>query len=57
VTRQTATQFFQVRFWDQDDLLNELFACYDRLDPAIKAELPLKRIWSLAAADLPGNAE
>ncbi len=49
VQRELATSFFRVRLWDQSDLLEALFACYDRLDDDIKAELPLKRIWGVAA--------
>jgi len=40
-----------VRLWTQKELLQALFANYDQLDEDIKAELPLKRIWSLAAQE------
>jgi restriction system protein len=43
--------FFQLRLWSQKELLAELFATYDDLDADVKAELPLKRIWSAAAQE------
>jgi hypothetical protein len=44
-------EFFCVRLWTQKELLQALFTNYDQLDEDIKAELPLKRIWSLAAQE------
>lgn len=35
----------------RDTLLEQLFAHYDRLDDDLKAELPLKRIWTVAVQD------
>ena len=51
VYKDYAPQFFKVRFWTQNDLLEQLFANYDRLDEELKAELPLKRIWTVATQD------
>jgi restriction system protein len=51
IDKDTAFNFFQVRLWDQDALVNELLANYDRLDEDLRAELPLKRIWTLAMQD------
>ena len=51
VQKELATSFFQVRLWTQKELLENLFAHYDRLDEDLKAELPLKRIWSVAATE------
>lgn len=31
--------------------MEQLFAHYDRLDDDLKAELPLKRIWTVAVQD------
>jgi len=45
VDRERAAQFFRVRLWDQDSLLEQLFLHYDKLDEDIRAELPLKRVW------------
>lgn len=51
VLKEKATQFFRVRLWDQNDLINQILEHYDRLDEDIKAEIPLKRIWALALPD------
>jgi restriction system protein len=34
--------------WDQQALIAELIEDYDRIDADIRAELPLKRIWTVA---------
>ena len=39
--------FFQVRYWDSDDLLRAIFRYYEELPEEIKADLPLQRIWVL----------
>jgi len=46
--REIRQQFFQVRVWEADDVLRELTAVYDKLPGDIQADLPLKRIWTLA---------
>jgi len=51
VQKELAPSFFRVRLWAQKELLEALFAYYDRLDDDLKAELPLKRIWTVAAQD------
>ena len=48
VDREKATQFFRVRLWDQDALIGQILANYDKLDDDLRAELPLKRIWTVA---------
>lgn len=51
VQKELAASFFTVRLWTQKELLEQLFANYDKLDEDIKAELPLKRIWTVAAQE------
>jgi restriction system protein len=51
VERELAGSFFRVRLWTQKELLEQLFAHYDCLDDDLKAELPLKRTWAVAAQD------
>jgi restriction system protein len=51
VQKELAPSFFRVRLWTQKELLEALFAHYDRLDDDLKAELPLKRIWTVAVQD------
>ncbi|HUW19438.1 MAG TPA: restriction endonuclease [Sedimentisphaerales bacterium] len=48
VDREEAIQFFRVRLWDQKDLIEQLLAHYDRLDEDVRADLPLKHIWTVA---------
>jgi len=45
--REARGNFFNIRLWDSDDLLEAIFRHYERLDADIKAELPLKKIWTL----------
>ncbi len=51
VYRELANRFFRVRLWTQKELLEQLFASYDKLDEDLRAELPLKRVWTVAAQD------
>ena len=39
--------FFTMRLWDQGALLNEIEKHYEQFEDELKAELPLKRIWTL----------
>lgn len=40
-----------LRLWSQKELLEQLFAHFDRLDPDLKAELPLKQVWMVASQE------
>lgn len=51
IEREAPRLFFRVRLWDQKVLIDELLAHYDKLDEDIRAELPLKRVWAVAAQD------
>lgn len=51
VNKELAQSFFRMRLWSQRELLEALFANYDRLDDDIKAELPLKRIWTVTSQE------
>ena len=51
VFKEMAPSFFKVRLWTRNELLAALFENYDRLDEDLKAELPLKRIWTVAAQE------
>jgi restriction system protein len=48
VQREVPSQFFKVRVWSETDVIEQLLATYDKLDEDIRAELPLKRIWTIA---------
>lgn len=45
--RELRNQFFRVRVWDADNLLRAVLRNYDQLSEDLRADLPLKRIWSL----------
>ena len=47
VQKELAASFFRVRLWSQKELLEQLFATYEKLDEDLKAEFPLKRIWTV----------
>lgn len=49
--REEAQQFFRVRLWDSADLIEQIFSVYDKLPDDLRAELPLKRLWSLSLAE------
>ncbi len=51
IDRDETQQFFHVRLWGADDLIDELLGVYDRLDADLRALVPLKRVWTLAAPD------
>jgi len=38
-------RFFEVRLWDDEDIIEAVMAAYDRLPRAIQASLSLRRIW------------
>ena len=48
VQRELASSFFKLRLWGRAELLEQLFESYEELDDELKAELPLKRIWTVA---------
>lgn len=55
VRRRTNELFFRVRFWGREEVLDALFSVYDRLPEDIRAELPLRRTWTLVPQDEDGE--
>jgi restriction system protein len=47
VVREARQDVFKIRLWDQSDLVAAVQKNYDRLDPDVQTELPLKRVWML----------
>lgn len=47
VLKRTNELFFRVRFWGRKEIMENLFATYERLPEEIRAELPLRRTWTL----------
>lgn len=39
--------YFRVRFWGRQEIVDNLFSVYENLPEAIRAELPLRRTWTL----------
>lgn len=42
-----STQYFRVRVWTSQELLEAIFRNYQRLPEEIRSELPLKQVWTL----------
>jgi restriction system protein len=51
VDKEIPAQFFRVRLWDQKALIDEILQHYDKLDEELRAELPLKRVWTVATEE------
>lgn len=51
IDKEIPNQFFRVRLWDQNAIIQELINIYEKLDEDIRAEIPLKRIWILATPE------
>lgn len=51
IDKEIPAQFFRVRLWDQDTLIAELLANYDKIDEDLRAEIPLKRIWTITTTE------
>lgn len=43
-------QFFDIRLWDEQELIAQLLNVYEKLDAELRAELPLKRVWLPASS-------
>lgn len=52
VRKRVNELYFRVRLWGRQEIVDNLFAVYDRLPEEITAELPLKRTWTLVPEDL-----
>ncbi len=47
VKQDARKAFFTIRLWDQGDVVDAILQNYELLDDEMKAELPLKRIWTV----------
>jgi restriction system protein len=45
--QESHTDFFSIRLWDEENIIDEIIKCYDKFDTEMKTELPLKKIWAL----------
>jgi restriction system protein len=55
VTKRTNELYFRVRFWGRNEIVNALLSVYDRLPEEFRAELPLRRTWTLVPEDEEGG--
>lgn len=47
VREKNLDKYLELRLWTKEDVLRELYDCYENLSEEIKAKLPLERIWSV----------
>lgn len=57
IMKELPRLFFKVRLWDQNDIIDNFLSVYDRLDDDLRAELPLKRVWAVAAQEVESTEE
>lgn len=48
VEQEEASQFFRVRLWSSDQVVDELLGCYENLSEELQSEIPLQRTWILS---------
>ena len=51
VDKEVPNQFFRVRLWDQDAIIEELLNAYEKIEEEIKAEIPLKKVWAITLSE------
>jgi restriction system protein len=56
VRRRLNELYFRVRLWGRDEIVNALLSVYDKLPEEIRAELPLRRTWTLVPEDEESSA-
>ena len=49
VEQERSNEFFRVRLWNQNDLIDQVLAHYEELDNYIKGEIPIKSFWTVAS--------
>ena len=49
--REARQNFFSVRLWDANDLVNAIYRNYTGLSDKVQAEIPLERIWILVPSE------
>lgn len=57
IHKVASQNFFKVRLWDQNALIDQFLSTYDKLDEDLQAEIPLKRIWAIADLEEGDQAE
>lgn len=49
IDREEASQFFRVRLWDQDNLIDNFLRHYSDIDKDVANEIPLKNVWMISS--------
>ena len=49
VEQERSNEFFKVRLWNQNDLIDQVLSHYEDLDNYIIGEIPLKSFWTIAS--------
>jgi restriction system protein len=47
----SVNQFFRVRLWTHDDLVDQLLGHHEKLNGNLRVGLSLKRIWTVATPE------
>lgn len=47
VKKEERDKFFKVRFWGQKEIIDELLENYAKLNEDLRAEIPLKQVWTV----------
>jgi restriction system protein len=50
-TSLARTNWFEIRLWNADVLVEQVTAVYDQLDAEIRAKLPLRQVWISAVEE------
>ena len=51
VLSEARRSFFEIRLWDASNLVEAIMSHYDKFDEQLRADLPLRRIWTLVQED------
>jgi len=51
VKKEERDKFFKVRFWGQKEIIAELLENYSKLNEDLKAEIPLKQVWTVVVKE------
>ena len=52
VEQERRREYFRIRLWDANNLLDAVLRTYHHLPESIRAELPLRQVWTLQTDDL-----
>jgi len=51
VEKEARKDAFQIKLWGPQQLIEQLLKNYEKIDPEIKAKMPLKSIWTLSTSE------